>query len=354
MRPVGHSISLVIHSRIYRKVIANHDELEIKETMLNKLYISMYHYTRDLRHSRYPEIKGLDLPLFEQQLQFFKENFNVVTMEDVIMAETTEGRYKLPDRALLLTFDDGYIDNYTVAYPLLKKYGFQGAFFIPAKTFTENVVLDVNMIHFILASADIDRLVEDVSRLLAENQNEYGIPSVSELWQKYAVANRFDNEKVVFCKRILQTAVPEELRNRMCDALFEKYVGLPEESFSRELYMNRDQIRIMKEGGMFFGLHGYDHYWLANLSEEQMHEDISRALEALEEFIDPDCWVMNYPYGNQNRYVIDYIRSRGCVLGLTTEVRIADLGKDDRYLLPRLDCNDFPPKSENYKNLYKE
>ena len=35
----------------------------------------MYHYTRDLPHSRYPHIKGLDLPLFRQQLEFFKQNF---------------------------------------------------------------------------------------------------------------------------------------------------------------------------------------------------------------------------------------------------------------------------------------
>ena len=36
-----------------------------------------------LVHSRYPKIKGLDLPLFRQQLDFFKGNF-VVTMEQVI------------------------------------------------------------------------------------------------------------------------------------------------------------------------------------------------------------------------------------------------------------------------------
>lgn len=47
--------------------------------------------------------------------------------------------------------------------------------------------------------------------------------------------------------------------------------------------------------------------------------------------------------------VIDYISSRGCKLGATTEVRIGQIGMDDRYCIPRLDCNDFPPKSDNYK-----
>lgn len=39
---------------------------------MSKLYISMYHYTRDLGHSRYPKIKGLDKPLFHQQIEFLR------------------------------------------------------------------------------------------------------------------------------------------------------------------------------------------------------------------------------------------------------------------------------------------
>lgn len=82
---------------------------------MNNLYISMYHYTRDLTHSRYPQIRGMDIPLFRQQLEFFKSNFNIVSMEQVIEAmKSCEG---LPRNALLLTFDDGYIDNFTFAMP---------------------------------------------------------------------------------------------------------------------------------------------------------------------------------------------------------------------------------------------
>lgn len=51
---------------------------------MSKLYIVMYHYTRDLTHSRYPEIKRLELPLFREQIHYLKDNFNVVTMEQVI------------------------------------------------------------------------------------------------------------------------------------------------------------------------------------------------------------------------------------------------------------------------------
>lgn len=55
-----------------------------------KLYIIMYHYVRDLKNSRYPNIKGLDYELFKQQIAFLKEHFTIVAMEDVIEAWNSE------------------------------------------------------------------------------------------------------------------------------------------------------------------------------------------------------------------------------------------------------------------------
>ncbi|WP_303726344.1 polysaccharide deacetylase family protein [Anaerovibrio lipolyticus] len=313
-----------------------------------KLFISMYHYTRDLTHSRYPEIKGLNSSLFRKQMEFFRDNCNVVRMEQVI--EAVQGDTVLPENAVLLTFDDGYVDNYTFAFPVLEEFGFQGSFFIPGKTFTTHQLLDVNKIHYILASADIAKLVVDVKEKMDYYRGqEFDYPSTQELWDKYAIENRFDGKEVIFVKRMLQTVLPEKLRNRISSDLFEKYVGVTEEQLAYELYMTPEQIRTLKRHGMFIGLHGYDHYWLGNLSPEQMREDISQALNIMDEFIDPKAWVMNYPYGNSNDDVLKYIKENGACLGLTTEVRVADIGKDNPLLLPRLDCNDFPPKSENYK-----
>ncbi|MBR5360004.1 MAG: polysaccharide deacetylase, partial [Lachnospiraceae bacterium] len=71
----------------------------------------------------------------------------------------------------------------------------------------------------------------------------------------------------------------------------------------------------------------------------------------LDPYIDRDSWVMNYPYGSYSDDTVEYIKSKGAVLGLTADVRIADLSVDDLWRLPRLDCNDFPPKSENYLSI---
>ena len=316
-----------------------------------KLYIAMYHYTRDLAHSRYPNIKGLDIHLFRQQMEFFKNNFSVVTMEDVIAA--SKGEHSLPEKAVLLTFDDGYVDNYMFAFPILEESGLQGSFFIPGKTFATHQLLDVNKIHYILASADMAELLSDVFERMDHYREGAGFDysSNAELFTEYAQADRFDIKETVFVKRMLQTVLPEEIRNRISSDLFEKYVGVTEEKMAYELYMTEEQIRTLKRHGMFIGLHGYDHYWLGNLPEEQMKADISEALEVMDEFIDSSRWVMNYPYGNYSSKVVEYIRSRGACIGLTTEVRVADLGKDNPLELPRQDCNDFPPKSENYKNI---
>lgn len=315
---------------------------------MSKLYISMYHYTRDLVHSRYPQIKGLDSYLFRQQIEYMKNNFNIVTMEQVI--DSVEGKSDLPENALLLTFDDGYVDNYTFALPVLEEYGVQGSFFIPGKTFATHRLLDVNKIHYILASADIYKLVEDVKREMDYYrgiENDYA--PTDELFNEYAVANRFDVKETIFVKRMLQTVLPEKIRNTISSNLFEKYVDVTEEQLAYELYMTEEQIRTMKRHGMFIGIHGYDHYWLGNLSPEQMKQDISMALDTMDEFIDRKHWVMNYPYGNYNNDVLEYIKNQGACVGLTTEVRIADIDVDSALELPRLDCNDFPPKSEKYK-----
>lgn len=317
---------------------------------MGKLYISMYHYTRDIKHSRYPQIKGLDKELFKTQIEYFKNKFNIVTMEQVIESIQTGESYRLPDNALLLTFDDGYIDNYTVAYPILEEYGLQGSFFIPGKTFATHQLLDVNKIHYILASADIYKLVEDLKKQMDYYRgSEYQYASTDELFHEYAVANRFDIKETIFVKRMLQTVLPEKLRNTISSNLFEKYVGVTEEQLAYELYMTEEQVRTMKRHGMFIGIHGYDHYWLGNLPQEQMKEDISLALDVLDQFIDRKQWVMNYPYGSYNQEVIRYIRQQGACIGLTTDVRVAELGKDSAFELPRLDCNDFLPKRRTIK-----
>jgi len=75
-----------------------------------KVTIVMYHYVRDLKHSRYPEIKGLDISLFYEQIMFLKKHYKFITMEMLI--DSFENGSALPDKSVLLTFDDAYSDHF--------------------------------------------------------------------------------------------------------------------------------------------------------------------------------------------------------------------------------------------------
>lgn len=317
---------------------------------MNRLSIVMYHYVRPIADSKYPGIKGLELSLFKQQIAFFKEHFCVVTMEEVV--DAVREKRKLPENALLLTFDDGYIDHYRYVFPVLKEYGMQGSFFMPSGILQYNRVLDSNKIHFILACADMNVLLPEVLGILDEYRDKgYPLEPNEVIFDKLAVANRWDSKEVIFVKRLLQSYLEEELRGEIVNHLFVKTVGVSEAEFSRELYMDWSQIREMKEAGMFFGLHGEGHYWLNHLPVSKMEQDIKNSFAYFSPVIDKDYVVMNYPYGGYNDDVLACVKELGCVLGLAVEARHADLDVDNPLILPRLDTNDFPPKSDKWREL---
>jgi len=118
-----------------------------------KLTIVMYHYVRPLALTRFPKIKGLDLPLFEEQLGYLAKHYSLISMEDLI--DAIENRCQLPPRPALLTFDDGYLDHYAYVFPRLAERNLHGAFFPVSCAALDRKILDVNKIHFTLAS-DVD------------------------------------------------------------------------------------------------------------------------------------------------------------------------------------------------------
>ncbi|WP_233707329.1 polysaccharide deacetylase family protein [Helicobacter cetorum] len=317
-------------------------------TTNSKVTIVMYHYVRNLASSRYPNIKGLELHTFKKHLEFFASYYKVITMQDFLLA--LNGQKDLPKNALLLTFDDGLLDHYLHVFPLLKAYNFQGSFFINAKTLDECTtpppqlsLLDVHKIHFILANrSNTDNLLKELYNMLDyARANGYSLPSNNELFFQYAKANRWDNKKIIFIKRILQNVLDKDLRQTIASQLFKKYVGVCENIFARELYMNADQLKLMQQEGMFIGVHGYDHFWMDCIDKKVFENDLNKALVILSDFIDKKNFVYCYPYGGYNNHLIDFLKSKRCATAFSTEPRIANLHTENPYLIPRIDCNDI-------------
>lgn len=89
--------------------------------------ILMYHYINDEEPSR--SKLGVSPKSFERQMRFLKEhNYNVVTLDKI--TDLIKYKKRIPPKTLAITFDDGYIDNYTNAYPVLKKYNIPAAIFV--------------------------------------------------------------------------------------------------------------------------------------------------------------------------------------------------------------------------------
>jgi peptidoglycan/xylan/chitin deacetylase (PgdA/CDA1 family) len=95
--------------------------------------ILMYHYVSELPPN--PDSYRLDLTVppesFRAQLQYLADvGYHPVSLTDVYM-HLTQG-YPLPEKPIVLTFDDGYRDAYEVVFPLLLDYGFTATFFVLA------------------------------------------------------------------------------------------------------------------------------------------------------------------------------------------------------------------------------
>jgi len=305
-----------------------------------KLAIIMYHYVRKIRDSHYKNIKGLEVDRFKRQLDYLSRNFRILTAEELI--SHVHGRTAIKENSCLLTFDDGYKDHIRYVMPELLARGIQGSFFPPAMPVIEREMLDVNRVHFILASCNDDRdLVKNVNLI----SQEYGIPTslLDEYWKLYAIQNRYDTKETIYIKRMLQHALPEDIRNAVASKLFVKYVGLPEKEFSDDLYLSIGDVKELVNCGMYVGSHGYRHLWLNKESRESQFSEIDLSLRFLMSVGAPTVdWIMCYPYGAYNSDTLDILGETKCAMGLTTNVDFAHAYLARSLELPRFDTNDFP------------
>ena len=204
--------------------------------------------------------------------------------------------------------------------------------------------MDVNKIHFVLASVKNKKnLVNEVFNLLNQFRGKYNLESNNFYYEKLAKAGRYDTKEVIFLKRILQVELEEELRLILTDLLFKKFVDIPEEIFSKDLYMNINEIKIMKKNGMHIGSHGFDHYWLNSLTKNVQEDEIKKSLIFLKLIgCDLENWTMCYPYGAYNQDTLDLLEMYNCKLALTTKIKVQQIDNKQRYEFGRLDTNDLP------------
>ena len=125
---------------------------------------------------------------------------------------------------------------------------------------------------------------------------------------------------------------------KIVNKLFLKYVTSDEKSFADNLYVNLDQAREMISERMYFGSHGYDHLWLNQHNKSTQEKEINKSLKFLNSIgSSTKDWTMCYPYGSFNQSLIQLLKKKDCLIGVTTENKVATLNNKNRFKLPRVD-----------------
>ncbi len=317
---------------------------------VNLLTIVVYHFVRPLGESQFPKLVSLDLQRFEDQLAYLA-NFYEVVHPNEVMRSIQEGT-PLPGNAALLTFDDGYKDHLSHVFPRLKRYGWSALFFPPSAPILNRELLDVNRIHFVLASlADKTALVNLIERHILDATSEFALNPISSYRAELRTPSRFDEADVAYCKRLLQHALPEPLRLRIARELFSEFVSTDEKDFANELYLSLEDLRVLREGGMEVGSHGHHHYWLGKTESEKQKTDIDQSLKLLQTIgVSTKNFWFCYPYGSYNEATLQLLKERSCGAAVTTVTNLANLKDSNPLLLPRLDTNDLPQVKESEAN----
>lgn len=302
----------------------------------------MYHYVRELAISPYPRLKARAVDEFGEQLDYFLQYYSLVTMQECIDAVYC-GK-QLPRNALLLTFDDGYLDHYKNVFPILQRKGVQGSFFVPGRAVAEQAVLAVNKIQFILAAMpDVRAVVQSLYDCLDDYRDEFDLLPSGDYYEKLAKPDYFDTAEVVFIKKMLSMELPLPCRERIVNRLFARHVTEDEAAFARGLYLKRTQMEEMVAAGMYIGCHGYNHLWLGEIPRKEQEQDIDRALDFLDGCgIDVTRWAITYPYESYNASLLEVVSQRGCRLGFIEGEDIAAVNKNNVFEIVRLDTNEFP------------
>ena len=74
--------------------------------------------------------KHIDFNIFEKQMNYLKNNFSLLSMDEVICIK--KNKKEFPSKSVAVTFDDGFKNNYTLAMPLLEKYQIPTTFYVCA------------------------------------------------------------------------------------------------------------------------------------------------------------------------------------------------------------------------------
>lgn len=262
-----------------------------------------------------------DAARFAEILDWVGRAFNVLPLDRAI-ADLSSG--SLPPRALAITFDDGYADNYTVALPILQQHGMSATFFI-ASDYLDGGRMWNDTVAESLRSAKGGHV--DLSNL---RLGIHPIGNVTE--RRKAIASLLPRIKYLPYAERLEVAIGIA---EVCGG------NLPD-----DLMMTSSQLRALRTAGMVIGGHTRTHPILARLDDDDAYSEIAGGKIKVEEILGEPISLFAYPNGKPG---VDYacrhvemVRRAGYASAVSTSMGVARTNSD-LYQLPRFTPWDRTP-----------
>ncbi len=221
---------------------------------------------------------------FDEQISHLKQNASLVTLDEALAFIAGVGAKRTSRRCrVLITFDDGYRDNYEIAFPILRSHGVQGVFFLATSMVGSCAVPWWDKIAWLMKTASVRRFTLRYPAELAididANGLQQGLQAVLKL---YKAKENLD---------------PARLMQELIEAA--KGDAVPE---TERRFLSWDEAREMNRDGMTIGSHTQTHAVLGQLTRQQQLEELSGSRAVLKEQLGAEVDVLAYPVGHRDSF----------------------------------------------------
>jgi peptidoglycan/xylan/chitin deacetylase (PgdA/CDA1 family) len=223
------------------------------------------------------------------------------------LAAHIEHGAKLPKAPLLITFDDGYLDNYEVVLPILRKHNVKGTFFIATDYIDSRQLFWWDKINYLLKTAKKDRIA-----MTYPDNVELDLTSEAGL----AAA-------VTKCLRIVKDIYDLDLvkfLDQLTELTASDLTPTTERRLADELLMTWDHVLGLARAGMDVQSHTASHRVLQTLSPQTLEHELERSKTVLADRLGHRIHTVSYPVGKPLAHVPhikEAVKKAGYTLGFS-------------------------------------
>lgn len=281
---------------------------------------------------------------FEKQLQLLaKMNITISANE---LAEQLRGG-KLRKKSIVVTFDDGYADNYTTALPLLKKWGIPATIFVTSQNIGRQKEfwwdeLERILMHTPQLPATLSLPIKGAPFLFNLHQDSSLTEELREKHKGWIAAENSPSLRTQLYTQLWEqlSPLPNAEQQQLLEVL-RSWAGIAETPRPAYCCMSGEQLKEMAATeGMTLGGHTITHPALNYYSQEQQQLEIQGGQQFLEQFTDYPVTLFAYPSGKYNRSSVEALKQSGFNAAFTTEQAMVTK-KANPFELSRVQVNNW-------------